>query len=535
MYYHYTTLASRAFLASLYHSLFDPSRSRSIPQKEAPCYHSKEKIRFTSFSYSLMKAFPSFFFGNRKHALVGALLILVLGGGFFLFSYGKNHKTEVATSTLAAIEKVSKLLPIEPDTKKEIEVVNALVQELSAKDNRTRTFLLLLQNNYELRPGGGFLGQYSVVKIKNGEVISHMVEDANLLDQRIKNANIRVTPPWPLTRYMQIKRWMLRDSNFSPDFPTNAAKAEYFYRLGGGREKFDGVVAVNATVFDHLLELTGPITIPGYPGTYSSDGGALKLEETVEKAYLGDDVPGTVKEGRKNIMKKLATEMLTRLTTLNSIQKVAELAQNELRDKNIMIFFHEPKLQSLVESVHWDGSVAKMWSDDSIFVVDANMGALKSDYFVRRELDYTVDFTTGTRPKATMVYTYQHTAPGGDWRTSDYHTYTRVFTPKGSTFIENSRQKTGGVGSQDDAELNRTVFGYKVDVVMGQTLPTSISYELPSTITEENYRLLVQKQSGIGIIPVTIHLKTSRGEFTTHADLRKDLVLEIRDTEVPQS
>ena len=83
-------------------------------------------------------------------------------------------------------------------------------------------FLLLLQNNMELRPGGGFLGQYAVIKVKNGEVVSSFFEDANLLDQRI---TARVTPPWPLTQYMQIKKWKFRDSNFSPDFPTNVEKA----------------------------------------------------------------------------------------------------------------------------------------------------------------------------------------------------------------------------------------------------------------------------------------------------------------------
>lgn len=469
-------------------------------------------------------------FTKKRLIWIGIALTLFVGG-FFAFLYGKSHTTEIARNTVAVFEKVSKLLPLEPDTKKEIEVANSLVQDLTAKDDQTRVFFILLQNNFELRPGGGFLGQYAVIKIKNGELVSHFVEDANLLDQRIKNADIKITPPWPLTRYMQIKRWMLRDSNFSPDFPTNAQKAEYFYRLGGGREKFDAVIAVNADVLDHTLALTGPISVPGYPGTYSSEGGALKLEEAVEKAYLGDDIPAEIKEGRKNIMKKLAAEILKRLATVNNVPKVAQLVQEELRDKNIQIFFHDDTIQSLVKSVHWDGSVAKEWSGDFLMVVDANMGALKSDYFVKRSLEYSVDFTVGTRPKATVQYTYNHTAPGGDWRTSDYHTYTRIYTPQGSKYIENSRVKTGGVGAQDDATLNKTIFGYKVDVIMRQTLQTGISYELPETVTEDNYRLLIQKQSGIGTIPAIIRLKTSKGEFTATYDLKKDLALEIKEIE----
>ncbi len=467
---------------------------------------------------------------TKKRAGIGIAIIL-LGGIFFAFFYGKSHKTEFAAGTLNAFEKVSQLLPIEPDTKKEIAVVNQLVQTLTAKDDQTRTFFILLQNNFELRPGGGFLGQYAVVKIKNGELISTFVEDANLLDQRIKAAGIKVTAPWPLARYMQIRNWMLRDSNFSPDFPTNAQKAEYFYRLGGGREKFDGVLAVDATVFDHVLGLTGPISVPGYSGTYSSDGGALQLEEAVEKNYLGDDVAAAAKQGRKNIMKAIAAEIMKRLATIDNIPKIATLVQDELRNKNVMLFFHDPTLQSQVESVHWDGSVVKNWESDSLMVVDANMGALKTDAYIKRSLDYSVDFTTGSRPTATVSYTYQHTATHGDWRTSDYHTYTRIYAPKGSTYIDNSRVKTGGVGAQDDTTFNKTVFGYKVDALIGQTLPTGISYTLPETVTESNYRLLIQKQSGIGIIPTTVHLKTSKGEFTAHYDLKKDLQLAIQQIE----
>jgi hypothetical protein len=359
--------------------------------------------------------------------------------------------------------------------------------------------------------------------------ISYVVEDANLLDQRIKNANIKITPPWPLTRYAQIKRWMLRDSNFSPDFPYNAGKAEYFYRLGGGREKFDGVIAVNSDVFNHALELTGDITMPGF-GTFTSQDGALKLEEAVEKNYLGDDVPAELKENRKNIMKRIAAEMIARLNKIENIPKIAEFAQTELRTKDIMLYFHDENLQSQVESVHWDGGVATDWTGDYLMVVDANLGALKSDYYVKRSLAYTVDFT-GEYPKANVSYTYNHTATHGDWRTSDYHTYTRILAPLGSKYIDQSRRHTGGVIGQDSTDLKKTVFGYKVDALMNRELETGIEYTLPDTVTADSYRLLIQKQSGIGMIPVTVTIKTKDKEYTQSFELKKDLNLSIQEVE----
>lgn len=466
-------------------------------------------------------------FFTRKRNILLIVLVCIIGGGYFLFSYATTHKTQIAATSLSLFQKVSQLLPIAPDTKKEIEVVNTLVDTFTKQDGQTRTFLILLQNSDELRPGGGFLGQYAIIKIKNGAVLSTFVEDANLLDQRIV---ADVPTPYPLARKIQLKRWKFRDSNFSPDFPTNAAKAEYFYRLAGGYEKFDGVIAVNSLTFNNILALTGPIQIPGDSNIYTSTDGAYKLEDRVERAYLGENVPAELKQARKSIMKKIAAEIITRAVTVGNIPKLAQFAQTEMQNKDVMLYFKDPILQTLVESVHWDGSVAKDWGGDYLMLVDANMGALKTDYYMRRSLDYTVDFT-GEIPTGTLVYTYKNTAKYGDWRTSDYHTYLRAYVPKGSVFLE--RKMINVVTTKTD--FNKTYFDGFVDVEIGQSdVNTTLKYELPSTITPDNYRLLIQKQSGVGTLPVTIHLKTKDKEYTQSADLLKDLNFSIQTADAKQ-
>lgn len=460
-------------------------------------------------------------FLTKKWLFIVIAVLLILGGGIYFFFYAKEHKAEFAANSFNIFQKVSRLLPLAPDTKKEIDVVNTIISTLTEKNDQTKVFLVLLQNSDELRPGGGFLGQYAIIKVKNGEVVSSFVEDANLLDQRI---TAKITPPYPFLRKLQLKKWGFRDSNFSPDFPTNAEKAEYFYRLAGGREKFDGVIGVNSLTFNRILEITGPIQIPGDSFTYTSADGAQKLEERVEKAYLGEDVPAELKQNRKQIMKRLAAEIIARAFTLSNIPRLAEFAQTEMRNKDVMLYFKDPTLQSLVESVHWDGSVTEDWQGDYLMLVDANMGALKTDFYIKRTLEYTVDFT-GEKPIGTAVYTYSNTAPYGNWRTSDYHTYLRAYVPKGSKFLE--RFMINAVITNED--FNKTYFGGFVDVEIGQSdVHTTLKYELPDTITPDNYRLLIQKQSGVGTIPVTVHLKTKDKEYTESADLLKDLNFSIQ-------
>ncbi len=427
---------------------------------------------------------PSFV-TKKRLIILGSILGLCLLVTAVLYALRQpSVQQNIARSGLTAITNIAQLLPIQPDTKKELEVANQLVTALTKEDNQTHTYLFLLQNTAELRPGGGFLGQYAVAKIKNGTIVSFVVEDANLLDQRI---TAKVTPPWPIQKMLQTHNWKFRDSNFSPDFPTNADKAQYFCRLGGcPGTNFEGVFALNSQVFDDLLAITGPITVNGV--TYSSDGGSAKLEEQVEKNYLGDDVAATLVQNRKNIMKSIASQMVTQLSNLNDIPKLAEFAQTEMRNKNVMLWFKDSDLESAVASVRWDGAVDTAWKGDYLMVVDANLGALKTDAYVKRSLDYTVDWT-GEHPIATMKYTYNHTATHGDWRTSDYHTYARTLVPSGSTFLE--RVLTGGV--QTTESFGKTTFGYKVDVLIGHDQTISVKYQLPDSITYDGYQLLIQK------------------------------------------
>ena len=453
-----------------------------------------------------------------KKLLIVVLIIGILIGGFFLIGRMKGGKKMLALSSLSLFNKMSVLFPIEDDVKQELKVVDELVSVLNKKDNVERKFLLLLQNNMELRPGGGFLGQYAVIKLKNGEVTSSFFEDANLLDQRI---TVKVAPPYPFTRMLQLKKWKFRDSNFSPDFPTNVEKAKYFYRLAGGNSEFDGVIAVNADVMRGVLAIIGPITVNGI--TFDSENVVLKLEEVVEKSYIMD--PDLDTQNRKAIMKQMTSMIIEKLFSLGNITKIAELAHTETKNKNIMFNFTDSNLQALVESVYWDGKMASDWSSDYLMLVDANMGSLKSDYFIKRSIDYNIDLTQ-EKPVVELNYKYQHTANGGDWRTSDYHSYLRAYVPKGANLLD--RKMVSYPNIQE--EFNKTYFGFIVHTIIGQETNAYIKYELPADFNRDNYRLLIQKQSGVGDVPVKVTVKTKDGNVSTQEQiLKKDLRFEFKE------
>lgn len=464
----------------------------------------------------LMESFKIFFKDKKRvvrFALFGVLFVALAS---FVFHIAFTDKKTLMVESLNVVNSAIKLLPVQEDTKKAVDTANKIVESMTQKDGTVRTYLVLLQNNYELRPGGGFLGQYAVFKVKDGEVQKFFLEDANVLDQRI---TAKVPTPYPFRQKLKLKNWKFRDSNFSPDFPTNVQKAEYFYRLAGGREKFDGVFAINAEVFNEALKITGPITVPGYNKTFDGDSGALVLEEVVERAYLGDDVPAESKQHRKDIMKQLGLIMVEKLAKVENIPQLAIFARDQMEQKNIMLFFVDEQLQNSIQGVHWDGSVSRDWEGDYIFAVDANMGALKTDYYVKRSMSYSVDLSL-EKPVATFIYTYKNTAPYGDWRTSDYHSYLRLYVPKGSVFLDREMVGFPRMGE----EFDKSYFGVMVDVPMGSETRGVVRYELPERFKTDPYKLLIQKQSGVSSIPVETIVKTKDGEFRQEGTLVKDLV-----------
>lgn len=448
-----------------------------------------------------------------------SLFVIFVAVSIFLFSFVRSNKQVIGVKTLSALNKISSLLPITKDEQKELNVLNQLVESFTKKDGITKTFMLLLQNNMELRPGGGFLGQYAIIKIKDGEVLSSYFEDANLLDQRIE---AKIPTPFPFERMMQLKNWKFRDSNFSPDFSVNVEKAKYFYRLSGlGANNFDGVIAINSQVLNDVLKVIGPITVPGYAAEFNSDNAFLKLEEIVEKQYILN--PDIDTQNRKAIMKKMLPIIIDKLFSLNNITKLADLAHQEFQAKNVMVNFKDENLQALSSGVFWTGEVAKDWNGDYLMMVDANMGALKTDYYMKREINYDIDLTT-EKPLINLEILYKNTAPYGDWRTSDYHSYMRLYLPKGAHLLERTMVNNIGGGE----EFNKTYIGFMVHVLINSQTNAKIKYELPADFPRDDYKLLIQKQSGVIDMPVKIHVKTKNGDFNQEQVMTSDLSLEVK-------
>ncbi|MCK5080683.1 MAG: DUF4012 domain-containing protein [Candidatus Moranbacteria bacterium] len=421
---------------------------------------------------------------------------------FLFLEYKNSNWIEIANF----FSPVLKVAPIAEKQKTELQSIFKIASIISETEE-VQTFLILLQNNLELRPGGGFIGSFGILKIENGKVIEIDIHDTNVFDDRISTG---ITPPYPMPETLNIKNWEMRDSNWSPDFPENAKKASYLYKLQGGGEEFDGVAAVSTEILSSFLETVGPVEIEGFPGEYNSGNAIVKLEYQVEKGYKEQDIE---KGQRKYIMKYLAKNILDKAQALGIGEKKELLLKLEehLDQKDIMLNFFNPIIQEEIVKLNWDGEVEQNIPSDYLMIVDANLAAYKTDLYMVRSFKYQVDFS-GVEPIAKLDLTYTNTARAKDWMTNDYQSYLRVYVPREGWLLNSSSTRPIKFGE----EFDKKYFGTLVQIPINQSRTFHFEYRLPERITFENYSLMIQKQSGISEMEGEIELIDKNKDSQKH-------------------
>lgn len=433
---------------------------------------------------------------------------LFLGAWYFYWA--------TRSGSLDSLTDLSNILPFSEEFQGDIATVIKIAQAFYDTQGEEKVFLVLFQNNMELRPGGGFIGSFGILKIKDGAVTDFTSHDVINFDGRIPDT---VPAPYPMKETLGVKSLKLRDSNVSPDWSVNAAAAEDFYHLGDGKEEFDGIIGITTNVLSSFLSVTGPVAVPGYPGEYDAETGVLDLEYQVEQAFYKQ---GISRGDRKAVMQELGDIILAKVKELSWPKKyeLFKVVLDDLHKKDIQIMFRDEELQSLVKQSGWSGEIDREWGGDYLMLVDSNLNALKSDFRIRRSMDYTVDLRSSP-PQAKLVITYEHTAKEKDYMTRDYQTFARIYVPDGS-WLENvvGPFKPAVFGN----ELGKKYFGALVHVPLGTTKQVVWNYRLPEQ-SKENYDLRIEKQAGVNDVPVTVTVIKSEGESFYKAILNRPFIL----------
>jgi len=386
-----------------------------------------------------------------------------------------------------------------------------IAQKIIITDKKT-TYLVLFQNNMELRPTGGFIGSYGLLTFENGKIADFQIYDVYAADGQLKG---HVEPPLPIRKYLNQPNWFLRDSNFDPDFALSANQAIWFLEKETG-QKADGVIGINLNLLLQLLRVIGPITLPDFNNEIiTSDNFYFKTQSYAQKDFF----PGS--SAKKDFLSSLTKAMEMKLTAREGIRYLDILIslKNSLEEKNILLYSTDENIQKEIEKAGWAGRISVVSCLDNfskcfpdyLSVNEANFGVNKANYFIAKSTAVEKRFSVNGDIVSTVTISYENKSLPNLLTASHYLNYLRFFVPNGSRLM--GATFNGKFIAPDNIETvlyasDKTSFGFLVDILPDSQAIVKVSYLSPKQMTKEGsaYQLFFQKQGGDKNSPLIISI-----------------------------
>ena len=406
----------------------------------------------------------------------------------------------------------------------------ALVLPQIAGIDGQRHYIILAQNEDELRATGGFISGVGLLVVENGRITTLNFQDANTIDDW-QNKPYEALKSGPLYEFMNLELFFFRDANLWPDFPTSAETAMNLYSYGLDLPPLDGAIAIDQQFLTLLLDATGPVTIPGEEIVINKqslitnlrDAWAINEGQDVEewvftrKAFLGPFAAA------------LKDKLIDDFASLDPIYLMRNMMQ-AVETGHLQIYMRDGEVAAILSELGWDGRLLPPTNHDFLLPLDTNVGFNKVNANIQRSLDYNVILPNDGPAQADLTLVYTHTATANDTACAATRysiaptyqqlasqclwNYLRIYTPANSQLLQATEHT---IPSQ--ARLHNDIATYTPQTIneqpgfatftnyflvpIAQTVTSQYSYQLPNSIlqhqapdAEHTYQLMLQKQAG---------------------------------------
>lgn len=401
---------------------------------------------------------------------------------------------------------------------------------------QTRSYLVLAQNNHELRATGGFITAIGRITVADGKIVGLDFVDSydpsiSRVDQTLPQA------PLPVQKYMNIEIMLLRDVNWSPDFPTTAQIARTIYTQQTGYT-VDGVISVDLHAVEALVSALEPLTLPGQEEALTSATVIEQIKQMWASPVTGEASLASGDKGwwkqRKDFIPLLAKAAVGRIQqgTFDKLRMVSAL-ESALNERGLQLWLANPTIAQELARLGWDGGLKPPATGDFLAVVDTNFGYNKVNAVIERTVQYQVEWPEGTTQPAvaTVALHYYHPIERPNYVCDQtphyedsyeemmqrcYYDYVRLFVPAGSELLGSSGLQDGTVSSARGEGGAQLFSGYFI-LAPGARNTVIFQYQLPPTIKPDAYTLLVRRQAGSGPLPFTAAINGQVIETTIRA------------------
>lgn len=400
-----------------------------------------------------------------------------------------GQKIDLAKNTLDQLESLV------VDTKPLLEVLPDIMGQKEEKK-----YLVLFQNDKELRPTGGFITAYAIFRVNKGLIETEGSSDIYKLDNTLTK---RIPAPDPIIKYLpNVPSLNLRDSNLSADFKQSMLTFESLYEFTQDKKEIDGIIALDTQFVVSVMKILGDIEIEGGDKFTTEKVDECNCPHIIYELERYADQPVAFEKGdRKGIIGVLMQALMDRATNAPKSQWPALLgsAIQSLREKHLLMYFLDPKTQEAIEKVNFAGRLHE-YDGDYLHINETNFAGAKSNLFVQEKVKQTVKKgkDDNLEKKLTIEYKYPRKMDncslerkGGLCLAGIYRDWIRIYVPRGSKIT-----KSEGIDLTETEDLGRTVFQGFFELRPEGALKFEIEYTSPVKVDGE-YKLLIQKQGGV--------------------------------------
>ena len=307
--------------------------------------------------------------------------------------------------------------------------------------DKPRTFLIQTMDRAELRPGGGFTGQFGILNLNGGRMAPFNLQNIGPIEEHnptaITNGN---TPDAPFT-WWPVANFGLRDSNISADVPTSAkisinlAKLEF-------QEDVDGVIVFSPFLIAHVLETTGPLIVPKYNETitaqnlearlhyYQLDNSGIFKEQQVENIQDPD-------QARKLFTKALGNILIQHIlkSPPDELLSLAREMLYAMQTKDLQVYVTNNEIEQLLAKYGSTSQIDTSPDHDGLFIVQANVSVSKASQYIRTSVQDTVTLDASGGATHVMNMRLAYTMEGSVYGWDYYRDYVRIYVPPNSQLL----------------------------------------------------------------------------------------------------
>lgn len=398
---------------------------------------------------------------------------------------------------------------------------------------KEKKYLVLFQNDKELRATGGFITAYAVFRIEHGKIFAETSDDIYNLDNKVAK---KVKPPELILKYLPlVYTWNLRDANTSPDFKISMQNFEDIYKGAVERIKYDGIVALDTHFVVGLMkvfeDVMGPLEIYGTKFTYKNSP-ACNCPMIIYELEKFADKPVAYERGsRKDLIGVLMKALMERgLKAPKQLWgSLGQTGLKALEEKHLLIYLHDEEAQKGLESLNFAGRI-NPYEGDYLHINDTNYAGAKSNMYVEPSVEQKIEIDAEGAVTKTLVLNYKNPQASSDCDLEHgqlclnglLRNVIRIYVPEGAELLE-SRGSEVKVASYRD--LGKTVFEGFVTVRPLGSAQVQLKYKLPGKLDGKELKMLIQKQSGTEATPYAISVN---GKLIKKFNLNKDQEIVIK-------